>query len=382
LVEEPEGFSSLETVALSHEWRSDPYGRTVLIALARGDKPVAAADAGRGDISCIFCPEERSTLAEPYIKDKLVLEEMFGRKLYIVENKYPTVATPESMQGVDLRFVPKFGGIAITSEPAIGRHLVMIETPNHDLDPFSANEETRRYYTNIVWGYKEMLNALKNEGLVWGGIGKNRNGLHEDGTVLEAGSSQPHPHSQAIAITRIPSHIYEALRIWTTGRSDFDSRMLAEEYLSGCGGCMEARDGMFGATRLLMDEHNVSYMDPMGGDRTPYDIRIKILPLAHQSHFETMTEERTNSFAEILHNTMVTLGQMWPGMGYNFGLSQGPWISEGDDLRIPHWEFSIYPAWPDLNTLKQTGVISHILGATVHKRDPVDIADEIRKYRP
>src|SRR3989338_8268749 len=179
-----------------NEVRRDASGRYAIVANSRRGKPEPGKD--KKPEGCIFCPESRGRLAEPYL-DGQAKKEMKARGLYIIPNKFSVVSPPES--------VPDFykdhgGGLPGLYEgrTIIGRHLVMIESPNHNPDPFSDSLETGKYYENLVWGYLQMLRALRAEGLAWGGLGKNRNGISKDGSIIHAGASQPHPHSQAVGL--------------------------------------------------------------------------------------------------------------------------------------------------------------------------------------
>src|SRR3989338_5175909 len=132
-----------------NEVRRDASGRYAIVANSRRGKPEPGKD--KKPEGCIFCPESRGRLAEPYL-DGQAKKEMKARGLYLIPNK------------------------------------------------FSVSLETGKYYENLVWGYLQMLRALRAEGLAWGGLGKNRNGISKDGSIIHAGASQPHPHSQAVGL--------------------------------------------------------------------------------------------------------------------------------------------------------------------------------------
>ena len=71
---------------------------------------------------------------------------------------------------------------------------------------------------------------------------------------------------------------------------------------------------------------------------------------------------------------MVTLGKGFPNCGYNFELRQGVWQLSGVDAKLYeprafHWEFSIYPAVPELETERHDGFMSHLLDLGVIKKD-------------
>lgn len=224
----------------------------------------------------------------------------------------------------------------------------------------------------------QTLMSLKAEGYVWGGVGKNRNGLTKEGHIIDAGASQKHPHSQAIAMKRfVPKGLEYALSTKEINDyliTDGNGKLL----LQGCSGCLEVRDNRYSKRLLHANETHVSFVAPVPKGQNPYHVEMRIAPYSHQSHFEDMSSQEANSFAETLHQTMVLLGLQFPKMGYNFELRQGPWKSGRGDIRSSHWEFSIYPAWPSLDTEKHTGFIPHLLGAPVLKIAPEEIAGQIR----
>ena len=356
--------------------RFAPGGEIAIIATARGKKPESS------DIdTCIFCPESIGNLSEPYLMGDL-LKEMKVRGLYIVNNAYPIVSSRESTSDIDLRYTQGFGGVFYDFELAIGRHLVMVETPQHNLDPFSKSEETANYYNNLVWGYIQMLKSLKSEGYSWGGLGKNRNGVYKDGREIDAGASQTHPHSQAIAMNRVPNKlerlIYSSKEYSKNLMQDGNGYLM----LRGCPSCLEVRDNTYLDVRKLdADNLHTSFVAPVPKGQNPFVDEVRIMPRNHKSHFEDMTEEEADSFARILHNTMALLGRTYANMGYNFELRQGPWKSSRGDIKYSHYEFSVYPAWTSHDTEKHTGFIPHLLEASVLKILPEDIAREILKNK-
>ena len=186
------------------EIRSGASGDRVIIAHSRRKKP----SLQKKEQSCIFCPENRQSLAESYFQGTLH-GEMEKRGLYIIDNKFPVVSYPELSRDLIL----PGGGPTFDRIPATGRHLLMIETPNHNLNPFSDSAETRDYYGNLIWGYRKMMQSLRDDGYEWGGLGKNRNGVNNDGSVALAGASQSHPHSQAIATGILPTWLEDYLSL-------------------------------------------------------------------------------------------------------------------------------------------------------------------------
>ena len=352
---------------------SGPDWNMAIIAPARGKKVQAVEE-------CIFCPESRDKLVEPFLSGNL-REEMESRDLYILRNAYPVVTPSENIpNGIANR---GFYGVFHDKNILPGEHILMIETPNHNLNPFSSSHEAKEYYNNLVWGYIQMLKSLKEKGYSWAGLGKNRNGIYLDGSTIDAGASQPHPHSQAISMDFVPRNLDRILFELNRHPGELKRDSLGE-LLPACPSCQQDRDGVFQNIKLVFDGMHVSYVVP-NPTLNPYHIEIRIAPINHQSHFEEMSLEQSASFATVLHETMIKLNKSYPNMGYNFELKQGPWKSDRYgiknvyNIKNSHWKFGVYPAWPNLDTEKNIGFISHLLGVAVLKVLPYQLAKKINQ---
>lgn len=371
------------------ELRIAPDGRGVLIAHARKTKP----EGEQTKSECVFCPEQIRKVS-PYFPTELIAE-MQNKGLYVLQNKFPTFSPPETTDE-SIRFARTIG-FGYERTTARGRHLVMVDTPNHELNPFTDSAETREYYKNLVWGYIKTLRALRGEGFRWGGVGKNRNGLNRDSSVAYAGASQPHPHSQAVGTDLLPPWLEEYTNIYYSSsisdiqklfREDSDGKMM----LGGCGACIEARANRFMKPLTITTNDNyVSFLDIVPADKPPYDRRITIMPYVHQGLFDEMSESDISAFADILHKTMIRVNSLAPNCGYNFELRQSPWkrykMERDGHLdekiarlnysysKVFHWRFDIYPASAELGSLKRKGegFMSHLLGIPILTEPPENI---------
>ncbi|MBI1934944.1 hypothetical protein HYS31_00745 [Candidatus Woesearchaeota archaeon] len=358
------------------EIRTGSSGKQAIVPYTRLAKPEPAKDKTLDEV-CVFCPDARHKLGEVYFGGAR-LAMMEDRGLYVIDNKFPTVVPPEITKGIDMTYLNQLS-IFSNRRLARGRHLVMIETPNHYLDTFEDSPMTRNYYHNIVWGWIQMLRALRSEGYgmyEFGGVIKNRNGGYKDGMKKDAGDSQPHLHSQGIALDKTPKRIEE----YDLPSEKYEKILKTDnlgKILMGCKGCIELRDLPLAREN---DGTHISYYvrDP---DMPPYHSEIKIVPINHQSLFDEITDEQASSFADMLHRTMIALGNTYPDCGYNYELVQAPWKSRRDS-RLYHWKFSIYPASPELETERRSGIMSHFLGIPVLKHAPEDIAAKIEQNRP
>jgi len=210
-----------------------------------------------------------------------------------------------------------------------------------------------------------------------GGIIKNRNGIYKDGTVIHAGASQQHSHSQPIALSWTPKWIYDELLSY----NEFEKRIKTDGLglaLGTCSECWELRD-IFSSLMITNNNTHVSYRTPYSS-LNPFHFQIKILPINHQSYFDQMTREEITSFTSILHQTMIALGREYPNCGYNYVLAQAPWNSSREPKSF-HWRFSIYPAWPDKKTMRYDGAMPLLLGIPILKDSPESDALILKSHK-
>ena len=377
------------------ELRWAPDGRKVLIPHARQNKPEATKVVSK---ECAFCPGSPSMGKTPYTLTDLV-QGAKDRNVYFLENTFPTVSPPEISDDV-VKF--RREGIAYDRKIARGRHLVQIETPDHNLNPYLA---TRQYYKNLVWGYIAMLKTLRAEEHLWGGLGKNYNGINEDGTKAPSGASQEHLHSQAVGVDSLllpnwlehtikhyhePSIVVPRWLKYIVEKSKGLEIELKEDsfgrLLGECSSCIESRfiKGIR-EIKIAADDFHVSFVNTVPGSHHPYDFEINIIPYDHQGLFDEMSEHQAASFASILHQTMTWISSRFGKCGYNYELRQGPWkISDHAKLneyygKIFHWKFNVYPASSELGTLRNQGFMSHLLDIPIHKEAPENIARRIKQ---
>lgn len=413
----PEELSRLELELEVDPWfslselRIAPDGRKVLIPHTRLKKPEATKVESK---ECVFCPSSPSMSKPPYTLADFV-QGARDREISFLKNKFPTVSSPEISDAV-VRYHTALR-IIYDRQIARGKHLVMIETPDHYLNPFTA---TRKYYENLVWGYITMLKTLRAEGFQLGLLGKNYNGVNKDGTEADAGASQKHLHSQAVGVDSLllPDWVEDTMKYYhastivvpqwleyiveqspvriivprwlkyIVNQSKIREIELEEDFfgeiLPGCSSCIESRFNRgFGPIKIADDNLHISFVNPIPSSRAPYDFEIYIMPFAHQGLFDEMSKLQADSFADILNQTMVWTSSKFGECGYNYMLFQGPWkISdhprwEERYKKIFHWKFVVHPASSELDTIKTQGFMSELLGIPILKKAPEDIA-----YRP
>ena len=239
-----------------------------------------------------------------------------------------------------------------------------------------------------MWGYIGMLQTLKAERFPWGGLGKNRNGVNKDGSTAYSGASQEHLHSQSVGTVIVPrwlENIIEHYKIDPRVSSDFYfDEYQGKKRLMSCVQCIESREHQLSErVKIVEDDFHISFVAPVP-DPHPHHYEITIVPYAHAGLFDEMSKREAQSFARILHQTMMWINSLFPNCGYSYEMRQGPWKIGTYGLdeyynQLFHWKFNIYPASSDLGTLRTKGFMSHLLGIPILEEAPENIAYRLRR---
>ncbi len=161
------------------EVRVDPTtGRRVLIAPERLRRPGGSPIAGLPDVpaaDCPFCPGHEASTAST-----------------IASRGEPWVARA---------FPNRFPALVVEHDPA-GAHEVLVESPDHDVQLWQAGPERCAQALGLA---RDRMRDLSGDGrfayLAW---------FRNHG--IRAGSSQPHPHAQLVALPYVPTLVDEVVR--------------------------------------------------------------------------------------------------------------------------------------------------------------------------
>jgi UDPglucose--hexose-1-phosphate uridylyltransferase len=160
----------------------------VILSPKRSKRPhVASKTLPVKDEACIFCPgNEKST--PPSIIEK----PLNNWKIRVFENKFPAVVKAKYDKRIE-RFFYSLQGY--------GKHYIMVDTPLHNLHPGDYSLEQWQLWFETVADiiYMEMTD----ENIKYVSVFKNHG--------VEAGASQPHPHTQIISLPMVPSIIQQEL---------------------------------------------------------------------------------------------------------------------------------------------------------------------------
>lgn len=176
------------------ELRRDPTtGDWVAISTERSFRPPHLALPERPRVpaaECPFCPgHESATL--PAIRTV----ERSGRwSVRVVPNKYPALVPSVQLSRRGVGPYDKISGV--------GAHEVIVESPNHDLDPWELdNTQLVEVFSVVQERLRDLTRDFRLRYITW-----YRN--HRAG----AGASQSHPHSQIVALPVVPHQVRTMVR--------------------------------------------------------------------------------------------------------------------------------------------------------------------------
>jgi UDPglucose--hexose-1-phosphate uridylyltransferase len=200
----------------------------------------------------------------------------------------------------------------------IGRHEVVVETPDHSKNPALLSEPEigllldaylRRYIAIADDPHIEHITIFRNHGLA-------------------AGTSLEHPHSQIIATPIIPptirSRMEEALRFYDATGECLCCRILADELAD--------------RARLVHETPHFVAFIPFAA-LTPFSLWI--YPRRHMASFTQIQPAEAADLASMLR---LVLAKLYYGLGnpdYNYVLRTSP--CEGRHLRYYHWYLTLVP---------------------------------------
>ncbi|HID06382.1 MAG TPA: galactose-1-phosphate uridylyltransferase [Armatimonadetes bacterium] len=290
----------------------------VIIATERAKRPKdfmrkeAPAQLPAYDPECPFCPgnEDRTPPEVFALRDGQNSMDASRWLVRIVPNKFPALIPDTEPHRVRDGIYLRMNGI--------GRHEVIIETPEHNQTLATLSTEqiehvVRAYYERYMTLNRDPQNVLiiifRNQG-------------------ERAGTSLVHPHSQLVAMPFIPLHIrrymYELERHY--------------DALGRCAVCDIVEHEMNLSTRIVWTNDHFVCMVPYAAS-FPYELWL--IPFRHAATFGEVNAEELNAFARALS---VCLSKLHIGLNqpdYNMVIQTAPHFSAGDPYY--HWYVRIVP---------------------------------------
>ena len=297
------------------ELRRDPViGRWVIISTERGRRPVGFPESEKKKQTgfCPFCKgNEDKTPPEVFaFRAPGTAPNTPGWTVRVVPNKFPALQIEGGLNRRGEGIYDKMNGI--------GAHEVIIETPDHDLETSQISDESMR---QVLTAFRERIRDLKKDvRFRYIIIFKNQG--------ESAGASLEHSHSQLIATPIIPTRVSQEL---DGGKRHYDLK-------ERCVFCDIVEQETADGKRMVVENEGFVAFCPFAA-RFPFETWL--LPRAHVSAFEHITDAEIGLLATTLKDTLKRLNIALNNPSYNYILHSAP--CKTPDLEFYHWHFEIIP---------------------------------------
>lgn len=309
-------------------------GEYAIIATGRAKRPSDFKAAQKTDSSavskdpnCPFCPgNERLTPPEIYAVRPNGEPDTEGWSVRVVPNKFPAVIPKEEMSepelekaGASLLNIPKASDSFMYWEiPAVGRHEVVVESPEHDgtLGSYSENQldsivNTLKARTHAMYDMKEIryVQVFRNQGPA-------------------GGASLAHPHFQIIALPFIPPRLLlEATR--------FENY---EHATRRCLLCDLVEREIEKDTRIIANTRDFVAFCPFA---SRHSFETLIVPRTHEVSFANMGSKKLSALSKILGSVFHSYESLFSSLSYNMVFHSAP--PSERFLKPYHWHIHVHP---------------------------------------
>jgi UDPglucose--hexose-1-phosphate uridylyltransferase len=200
----------------------------------------------------------------------------------------------------------------------IGAHEVVIETPEHGLDP---SRYPARQMEDVLHAYRDrMTDLLRDSRFRYVLVFKNHGPA--------AGATLPHPHSQIIALPIVPARI----------EAELGGAGAYYQYRGRCIYCDILAQELADARRLVAQNADFVAFAPFAS-RFPFEILI--LPRHHDAFFWTITRHQVERLAEVLQDVLRRYRLALEDPPYNFIVHTAP-PADPHPERF-HWQVEVIP---------------------------------------
>lgn len=288
-------------------------GDRVIIAPDRASRPQGSQmprsqeDLPHYDPSCPFCPGNERESANELYRDPADASSEWGVR--VVANKYPALVTDGPSGDSSGRYQ--------YSEPALGRHEVIVEHPRHDRDftEFSDAEVLR-----VLQAYRSRFGAAAEDPRIRHVVIFRNQGRMANATIL-------HPHAQLAALTFVPSHISRVLERSLGHRGAGGHALLFDMVMEE----VESRE------RLVVETKHFAAFVPFA---PAHDFEIWVAPRFVPPRFDRVDDDTLTELGEALRMALSALATGLNGPDYNYVLQAPPLL--GTELALP-WYVQIIP---------------------------------------
>lgn len=300
------------------ELRQDPVTLGwVAVATERAKRPGSFARAGSSPsaaaVACPFCPgHEAATPPEVAAqRGPGSAPNAPGWLVRVVPNLYPAFGPRD-------RALPTSENRLFRVIAGVGVHEVVIISPSHDKDLGDLDRSAlvrlidtyiARYRTHCASPTLQYLMIISNHGRV-------------------AGASIAHPHSQILGVPLVPPAIQAEIGGVNRYRRE-QGRCIYCEIIAA-----EVAAG----ERVIYENDRFLVYAPFAS-RVPFEAQI--IPRWHTAHFEQMSSEQVQSFAEALHQLTARLTTALHDPPFNLYIHTAP-CHAAPDLDY-HWHVELLP---------------------------------------
>jgi UDPglucose--hexose-1-phosphate uridylyltransferase len=292
---------------------------------------------------CPFCPGNESMTPPAVFQIPVESGGKTSWSVRVVPNKFPALLTPEG-QGDTAR---RISGSLYLEMDGIGRHEVVIETPDHSKTIATLSEDqvaaVVRTYRDRFLGldespWNQLIIIFRNQG-------------------ERAGTSLLHPHSQIIGTPIVPEEIRRRLE---ESQRYYDDR-------GTCVYCDMLDYELAEKTRVVCSNAGFVALCPFAS-AVPFEVRI--LPRRHASSFGVLGDDEIPLLGRILRDVLRRLYRLLGNPDYNYVVRSAPHHSAGEPHF--HWYVEILPR---LTTRAGFEIGS---GININVVVPEDAADQLR----
>jgi UDPglucose--hexose-1-phosphate uridylyltransferase len=297
------------------ELRKDPFtGRSVIIAPERDKRPrqLGARNHLAQCEPCPFCAgNEAMTPPEVWaLREKNTRPNSPGWRVRVVPNKYPALEDGSTWTGRQAGIYESWNGLGV--------HQVIIESPDHLVNPGMLSEEQ---FADILSAYRDRMRDLQRDSR-WDYLllYKNQGNL--------AGATLQHVHSQLVALPFVPTQAIDELRGTKT-----------HHQLTGrCLYCDIIQQELAQRERLVTATDNLVAFCPFAS-RFAYETWI--LPKHHQAAFVESSEADILALADVLRDVIRRLNGALEDPPFNYFIHSAP-VHETASAHF-HWHIEILP---------------------------------------
>ena len=260
---------------------------------------------------CPFCAgRECDTPNESYaIRDPGTAADSGGWQLRVVPNMYPAVRPVDGSPA---------GSELLQALPGIGRHEVVIESPEHIANPALLPAPLFR---DVFIAYRERVKSFAvDPALRYVSVFKN--------VGAEAGASLGHCHSQILALPLVPDAIEQELNGAASHFSNTGS----------CVFCDLVNRELAAGVRVVAETPNLVAVAAWAAR---FSHETWVLPKQHPSRYEDLTDEMAAELAGLMKRLAVALDRVLAEPAYNWYLHAAPLRSP--ELPYYHWHFEVIP---------------------------------------